>query len=320
MNSFSIRKSLSVLFIGAVTLVIASCSSPDESLEFSVEEEISKIENAVARLEVDGSNIQYSIWLGSPDGDAWYRRNADVQRPAASAIKTAILLEFFSEQINSLDTPFAASTDIIDNPLSPAIGHFDLAQQAAVRRELRGLTSRELAEAMIHKKHVETNAAYNAAANVIIEYLGGPAALTARVRDRFPQADGLEIARYMLADRQKNADNLLTAESLALVLKRLAQNTLNDALGDAARSVMLLESDASRGDHYYKGGTLTSEPQVRIESGWWDDQGTACIYVVIATRPAGDGNDFDELRANLGELSMVVQEVGIHLRDALQAS
>ena len=140
------------------------------------------------------------------------------------------------------------------------------------------------------------------------------------VREVIEKRKKLSEQAFADADRQKNADNLLTAESLALVLRRFAQDATNDALGDAARSVMLLESDASRGDHYYKGGTLTSEPQVRIESGWWDDQGTACIYVVIATRPAGDGNDFDELRANLGELSIVVQEVGIRLRDALQAS
>ncbi len=320
MKRFSIKTSLPVLFVGVLALMMTSCSPPVESSKSSNAQEVSKIEDAVAQLESDGGDIQYSIWLGSPDGDAWYRHNADIQRPAASAIKTAILLEFFSEQIDSLDLPFAALNDIIDNPLSPAINHFEISQQAVVRRELRGLTSRELAEAMIHNKHVESNAAYNAAANVIIEYLGGPTALTQRVRHRFPQADGIQIARYMLADRQKNADNLLTAESLSLVLQRIAKGTSTDALSNAVRAVMLLESDVSRGDHYYKGGTLTSEPQVRIEAGWWDNQGTACIYVVIATRPVGGGNDYDKMRSKLEGLSKMVQEVGIQIRDDLHAS
>ncbi len=319
MNKLNTRISLPALFVGILTLALMSCSSHVESPQTFIEEQAGNIEHAVARLEGESSNIQYSIWLGSPDGEAWYRHNADTLRPAASAIKTAILIEFFSEQANSLDMPFTELNGMIDNPLNPAISHFDLSQQAAVRSELRGLTARQLAEAMIHKKHIETNAAYNAAANVIIEYLGGPAKLTERVRHRFPRADGLQIARYMLADRQKNTDNLLTAESLSLLLIFLAKNTTDDALRDASRAVLLLERDVSRGDHYYKGGTLTSEPQVRIEAGWWDHNGGACIYVVIATRPVSGEKDFDEIRANLGELSKIVQDAGIHIRDILQA-
>ncbi len=320
MNKLNTRMSLPALFMGVYALGLTSCSSHVDSSKSIIESETSNIEHVVAQLENNGSDIQYSIWLGSPDGEAWHRHNADIVRPAASAIKTAILIEFFSEQINSLDMPFPELNGILDNPLSPAIGHFDLEQQAAARSELRGLTARQLAEAMIHKEHIETNAAYNAAANVIIEYLGGPTTLTERVRRRFPHADGLQIARYMLADRQKNADNLLTAESLSIVLSFLAQTTTDEPMRDAARAVLLLEKDASRGDHFYKGGTLTSEPQVRIEAGWWDHQGVACVYVVIATRPVKGEKDFDEVRTSLGELSKIVQDTGIRIRNALQAS
>ncbi len=307
------------ILIAAFIVAASSCQPPQETLEDIIESEVRAIERAVADMESgNAGSVEYSVWLGPPDGDAWYRHDASSVRPAASAIKSAILIEFFSEQIESLDQPFAALSDIIDSQESVAIRHFDAEQQAAARAELRDLTARQLAEAMIHKEHIESNAAYNAAANVIIEYLGGPMALTERIRQRFVHADGLQIARYMLADRQENADNLLTADSLASILQYLAVGTANDKLRAAVRNVLLLETDATRGDHYYKGGTLTSAPQVRIEAGWWDDRGAACVYVVIATHPVATGEvDFDVLRSNLGDLSRQIQDAGIRIRDAI---
>ncbi len=307
------------ILIIAFVVAASSCQPPQETLQDIIESEIRTIEQAVAETESgNAGGVEYSVWLGPPDGDVWYRHNTDVVRPAASAIKTAILIEFFSKQIESLDLPFNALGDIINSPESAAIRHFGAEKQAAARDELRDLTARQLAEAMIHKEHIETNAAYNAAANVIIEYLGGPAALTERVQRRFPRADGLQIARYMLADRRQNDDNLLTAESLATILRYLALGTATNELRDSVRAVLLLETDETRGEHYYKGGTLTSEPPVRIEAGWWEYQGTACVYVVIATRSADASSteDFDELRSNLGELSQLVQNAGIRIRDA----
>lgn len=316
---------IAVSYLRAILLTVfvaacASCQPARENQQDVIGSEIKTIEPAVAEMEArDAGSIQYSVWLGPPDGDAWYRHDASTVRPAASAIKTAILIEFFSEQIESLDQPFAALGDIINSQESAAIRHFDAEQQAETRNELRDLTARQLAEAMIHKEHIETNAAYNAAANVIIEYLGGPAALTERLQQRFPRADGLQIARYMLADRQENGDNLLTAESLATILRYLAVGTANDELRDAVRAVLLLETDETRGDHYYKGGTLTSVPQVRIEAGWWDYRGAACVYVVIASRPVATGEEnFDVLRSNLSELSQRVQDAGIRIRDAVR--
>jgi len=169
---------------------------------------------------------------------------------------------------------------------------------------------------MLHKQHVETNAAYNAAANVIIEYLGGPGALTERIHRRFPQAQDLTIARYMLADRQKNDDNLLSAHALAVVLADLANAAPSDKLGTEVRTVMWLETDDTRGEHYYKGGSLSSMPQVRIEAGWWEQDCAASVYVVIAANPLKTGNaaNYDKLRANLAQLSKQVQDTGIDIR------
>lgn len=312
------KRKRSLIFIGACVWAVTSCSPTQEVLQKPNKPEIQKIEQTIARLESGSDGIQYSVWLGQPNGEIWFAYNSNTIRPAASAIKTAILIEFFDERIDSLDAPVPDLDTILDNPKSSAIGHFTPEQKAAARTELRGLTARQLAEAMIHKEHIQTNAAYNGATNVAIEYLGGPQALTDRIRRRFPNSDGLQIARYMLADRQKNGDNLLTANSLAAVLGFLAQTPVNDRLRTEARTVLFLESDEFRGDHYYKGGTLTSPPQVRIQAGWWEKDRAVSVYVVIATHPvtASGSINFDDLRSKLSELSKVVQDVGTHIRDS----
>jgi len=296
---------------GLMALGVMSCAQSD-----AIDSGIKSIERTITQLESGDDGFEYSAWLGGPGGEIWYSRNAHTIMPAASAIKTVILIEFFSEKAGVLDEPFTELNALLDNPDAKAIAHFSPEKQKAVRTELRDLTPRQLAEAMLHKQHVETNAAYNAAANVIIEYLGGPGALTKRIHQRFPQAQDLTIARYMLADRQKNDDNLLSAHGLAVVLAALANAAPSDKLSTEVRTVMWLETDDMRGEHYYKGGSLSSMPQVRIEAGWWEKDCTASVYVVIAANPLKTGNaqNYDKLRANLARLSKQVQDTGIDIR------
>ena len=302
--------------------VIVSCSQSNSVGKTDVELDIQAIESVLNELETNDAGFEYSVWLGPPGGPAWYSYNDKAIMPAASAIKTAILIEFFNDKIESLDAPFAEMSALLDNPDSQAIAHFSPEQQLAVHTELKGLTARQLAEAMIHKQHIETNIAYNAAANVIMEYFGGPQALTKRMHSRFPQAQELKLARYMLADRQKNDDNLLNAHSLAVVLGELANPAQPDKLRSEVRSVLWLEKDDIRGDHYYKGGSLSSMPQVRIEAGWWEKDCRASVYVVIAHNPITGSSkpNYKKLRANLKRLSNVVQNSGVHIRNTIKAS
>jgi hypothetical protein len=155
-----------------------------------------------------------------------------------------------------------------------------------------------------------------------MEYFGGPQALTERMHSRFPQAQELTLARYMLADRQKNDDNLLNAQSLAVVLGELANPAQPDKLRSEIRSVLWLEKDDIRGDHYYKGGSLSSMPQVRIEAGWREKDCRASVYIVIAHNPITESSkpNYDKVRANLKRLSNVVQNSGIHMRNTIKAS
>ena len=304
--------------IAVLCMLLAACTSDSEPQSTIIEQESARIDAALAQLETTGTvNVEYSIWLGPATGPAWYRHNAEVVRPAASAIKTALAIEFFADRIGSLDKPVEAIDTIVNDPDATAILHFDVQQQQAARQDLPGLTARQLVEAMLHKQHVNSNAAYNAAANVIIEFLGGPAAATARIHRRFPSAKDLVIARYMLADRNTNDDNLLTADALATVLRHLAWGDADADLNATVRAAMLLETDTSTGEHFYKGGTLSSVPQVRIEAGWWQQQGQAAIYVVIATRNNADGGEaaFEKLKSELVELSSLGQDAGIRIRD-----
>jgi len=250
-------------------MLLAACTTDNEPQITIIEQETALIDAALARLENTGTaNVEYSVWLGLAIGPAWYRYNAAAVRPAASAIKTALAIEFFADRIDALDDPVEKIDAIVNDPDAAAISHFDTEQQQAARQDLPGLTVRQLVEAMLHKKHVNSNAAYNAAANVIIEYLGGGDAGT--------------------------------------------------DLNATVRAAMLLETDTFDDEHYYKGGTLSSVPQVRIEAGWWEQSGQAATYVVIATRDNAGGGEagFEQLKAELAGLSRLVQSAGIRIRDS----
>ncbi len=317
-----IKRTRHALALTICVFAIVSCSQSNNAKTTDIELDVQAIETVLTELEGNDEGFEYSVWLGPPDGPAWYSYSDKTIMPAASAIKTAILIEFFSGKSKTLDAPFTELSALLDNPDSQAIAHFSPEQQLAVRTELKGLTSRQLAEAMIHKQHIETNIAYNAAANVIMEYFGGPQALTKRMHSRFPQAQELKLARYMLADRQKNEDNLLNAHSLAVVLGELANPVQPDKIRSEIRTVLWLEKDDIRGDHYYKGGSLSSMPQVRIEAGWWEKNCRASVYVVIAHNPVTlrSKPNYKKLRANLKRLSNVVQNSGIHMRNTIKAS
>jgi len=300
-------------------MLLAACTIDNEPQIAIIEQESALIDAALAHLEATGADdVEYSVWLGQATGTAWYRQNAEVVRPAASAIKTALAIEFFADRIDSLDEPVEKIDAIVNDPDADAIRHFDAEQKIAARQDLPGLSARQMVEAMLHKKHVNSNAAYNSAANVIIEYLGGPTEVTQRIHRRFPSAKELVIARYMLADRNSTGDNLLSADALATVLQHLAGGDASTDLNVTVRAAMLLETDSFKGEHYYKGGTLSSVPQVRIEAGWWEQQGQDTIYVVIVTRDNADGGEagFEQLKAELADLSRLVQEAGIRMRDS----
>ena len=121
-----------------------------------------------------------------------------------------------------------------------------------------------------------SNAVYNAAANLVTAFLGGPPELTGRIHARHPDFAGIASRRYMLAARDVTGDNEATAASLAAVLAAIARGDvpgLSPETHDAMRDILFLE-ETDDGRHFYKGGSLNSNPITRVLSGYWETRGT----------------------------------------------
>jgi len=118
---------------GLIALGVMSCAQSG-----AIDTGIKSIERTITQLESGDDGFAYSVWLGGPGGEVWYSRKAHTIMPAASAIKTVILVEFFSEKAGVLDEPFTELNALLDNPDGKAIAHFSPEKQKAARTELRG--------------------------------------------------------------------------------------------------------------------------------------------------------------------------------------
>ena len=67
---------------------------------------------------------ELSVWVGPPTGEPWYERDVDVSHPAASAVKTAYLVELFDAYAGRLDEPLEGIDGVLA-PTHPAVVHFD---------------------------------------------------------------------------------------------------------------------------------------------------------------------------------------------------
>ncbi|HAK53997.1 MAG: hypothetical protein QF463_04830 [Vicinamibacterales bacterium] len=268
--------------------------------------------------------IRASVWVGGPTGAPWFTHEPGVVRAAASAIKTAYLVEWFDLHRAALDAPVEGAVDIVADTTHPAVAHFEAGQLEEIRREIGGASARRIGQMMIRGTDV-SNVVYNAAANVVAALLGGPAELTERIRARDAAFDGLTVRRYMLAARDATGDNEATAESLAAVLQRIASRRLpgvDDETARAIRKILRLPDDdgAGRG-HYFKSGSLNSDPLVRIRSGFWDLPEGIVVYVVIVEQPDPAALPRDEAGARLDRVSRktadaVVRDARLAMRAA----
>ena len=238
----------------------------------------------------DFTELGRSIWIGTADGETLYDEVADVPRPAASSIKTAYLVEFFSDRADTLDEPVPGAAEVVGNPEHPAIVHFDPDTQAEIREHLETATARTVGRHMIRGTGV-SNPVYNAAANLVTAFLGGPPELTARVKARHADYAGIDSRRYMLAARDVTGDNTATAGSLAAVLAAIARGDVpgvSPGTHEAMRDILFLE-DTEDGRHFYKGGSLNSNPITRVLSGYYEAPGEPAgrelVYAFMAEVP-----------------------------------
>ena len=231
-----------------------------------------------------------SIWIGTADGEPLYEESPDTPRPAASSIKTAYLVEFFSDRADTLDEPVPGALDVVGDPEHPAITHFDAETQAEIKAHLETADARTVGLYMIRGTGV-SNAVYNAAANLVTAFLGGPPELTGRIKTRHPDFAGIHSRRYMLAARDVTGDHEATAASLAAVLAAIARGDVPGVFPEtheAMRDVLFLE-DTDDGRHFYKGGSLNSNPITRVLSGYFETSGEPpgrqLVYAFMAEIP-----------------------------------
>ena len=131
-------------------------------------------------LDTHGAGIKASVWVGGPTGPAWYTWQPDEVRPTASAVKTALLVEFFARYASRLDQPPPGLDDVLGEG-SPAFRHYSAAKRKEVRQALAGMSVRKLGRVMMGSDPANVDV-YNGAANVVIALLGGPEESTKAIR------------------------------------------------------------------------------------------------------------------------------------------
>lgn len=304
-----IRRAIASLLVASLALALAACGAPSAAAPRAAPSPLpaglgQQVADVVAGL---GPTARAAVWFGTADGEALLAWNADAPMPAASAIKAAFLVELFAAQAAAaasplaippamptltdvpfvpkpgLDAPLAGADAVLADAAHPAVAHFAPAQRATATRLLGGRSARRIAEAMITGKGVD-NATYNVAANLVTARLGGPAALTQRLHARDPRWDGLQVRRYMLADRRAHGDNEATAASLAAVHAALATGRVRGvdaATLQACRTVLADGEDASGRAVFRKDGALDSAPATRTRAGWRDGRDGARVFAIL---------------------------------------
>lgn len=211
---------------------------------------------------------------------------------SASSIKTSILLELFVQHADELDVTRRSDIEkIVVDPTHPAIVHFPPPTQAAIANDLRDVSIRELGKIMIDSKFADgsacSNTSYNAAANVAIALLGGPHGTTRRLHDRHPLQGGLDVRRYMLADRNVTGDNTATPRGLATVFALTVNRQLPDVpphVTQATTSILHSKDYPDGSQRYSKGGTLHTDPVTCVESGQFRRGSSQLNYAIMVAQ------------------------------------
>jgi hypothetical protein len=263
-----------------------------------------------AILAKHGGRARCALWVGGAAGDALYASGAGETLPTASAIKTAILVELFARFAGALDQPPSGLDSILRDD-HPAIAHFSPQQRDEVRKSLAGVAVRRLGGVMVGSVPA-SNIEYNAAANVAIALLGGPAETSRSIGSRDPAFAPIAVRRYMLADRKATGDNTATPAALAAVLQRLASRRIPgvaEATVEDIRRVVLVNDDPRRGMFHVKDGDLASDPITCVRTGWSESaDGRAIIYVVMLAQDGPGARTREQSHGDLAATARLLTE------------
>ncbi|MGB3967632.1 MAG: hypothetical protein WBO45_12955 [Planctomycetota bacterium] len=269
---------------------------------------LAAVQTRVAEL---GPGARAAVWLGRPGQPPALAWNVDVPMPAASAIKAAYLVELFAARADALDQPLPGADAVLADATHPAVAHFTAAQRATARQALGTASVRRIGEAMISSRGVD-NATYNLAANLATAFLGGPAALDAKLHARSPEWHGLRVRRYMLANRTANGDNEATAHALADVhglLATFAVPGLSRLTIEDCRATLVRPADSLGRARYSKSGALDSEPITRVEAGWCVGPGGPLVHVVMLAQDGVPAGDRAAAGQRLGATARAIQDL-----------
>src|SRR5262249_19509816 len=197
--------------------------------------------NVQAILAEPGDAVQAGVWFGRPSGEPIYQLGASRALPAASVVKTAILIELFAANAGRLDEALGGLDVVLADDKHPAMAPFSAAQRGEIRAAFQGASARTVGAIMMGSKKASV-AVYNAAANLAIAALGGPADTSAKIRARDAAFGGVVVRRYMLASRTAHGDNEATPASLAAVLAAIATGKVpgvDAATADAMAQAMM---------------------------------------------------------------------------------
>jgi hypothetical protein len=287
----------------AITAALALAFAPAPARADAAADLDAQIQALIAE---PGDAMSAAVWFGPPSGEPIYQLAATRAMPAASVVKTAILIELFAARAGHLDEPLGAAADAaIADDKHGAMAPFSAAQRKEIRAALAGATTRTVGAIMMGSQKA-SNAVYNGAASVAIAALGGPADTTAKIRARDPAFGGIVVGRYMLAPRSPS-DNTATPAALAAALAAIASGKVpgaDAATVEAMAQVMLQNRDAALGVHRHKEGNLDNDPMVVIKTGFYARTGAPpLIYAVGAALSAKPTTGRDAAHRRLEKLT-----------------
>lgn len=244
-----------------------------------------------------GDEVQVGVWFGNPGATPLFALEPGRALPAASVVKTAVLIELFAANAGHLDDPLGAPLDaVLADDKHGAMAPFTRAQRAEIRTAFAGASAHAVGAIMMGSKKA-SNAVYNGAANLAIALCGGPAEASKKIAARDKAFAGVAVRRYMLASRTANGDNEATPAALAAVLSAVASGKVagvDAPTVTAMAAAMMTSTDATLGEHRHKEGNLDNDPMTCVKTGFYLPKGKPpLVYVVAAAlsaKPAGARN------------------------------
>lgn len=289
-----------LLLIAGLLLIAPIPGGTGEGESLAVESQIRSL------LGSDG--VEFGVHVVLEGKGVLFSRNPGVPRHAASAIKTAILVDLLRFRGDQLDQVPPGVDALLQRGTHPAFSGFLAEELARAREHLPGRTFLELARIMMGRTDA-ANAVYNAACNVIMVKLGGPSAIARRLHALDPALQGIDIHRYMQS-WNGDGDNTATPEALVNLYSMTASGSvpgLDTERVVILRALLLEDGDGGPGSTFGKVGTLYPDPMVRVHAGYLDREGGNLVFAVMGEVPhppaEAPTEQFVELMSSVDEVA-----------------